>query len=75
MENSKIFELPRRNRQIGDLLLEAMIAGALNSDHAKDPDRPDDPGTLERFMAKIANDDPVRYMQMLISKLAIEHGL
>jgi hypothetical protein len=72
MEDSKNFELPRRNRPIGDLLLEAMIAGALNSNHAKNSDGPP---SLERFMASVANRDPVRFMQTLLSKLAIEHGL
>jgi hypothetical protein len=75
MEDAKIFELPkdrpRSNLSIGDLLQEALINGALASDHAKNPDG--GPPSLEFFCAAVANRDPLRYMQMLIKKLAVEH--
>jgi hypothetical protein len=50
-------------------LLEAFFAGAENSVHAKDPNRPGEKGTLARFMMHCCDKDPVSYMKMLINKL------
>jgi hypothetical protein len=36
-------------------LREALITGAVNSDYGKDPEHPDQPGSLERFMVTLAN--------------------
>ena len=44
----------------------AFLNGALASDHAKSNDG--SPPSLERFCASVANRDPLRYMQLLISK-------
>jgi hypothetical protein len=65
---AEIFKVPP---QIEDQLFKAFLDGARQSIHAKNPDGSD--GGLPRFLATVANRDPVRYMQALINKLAIEH--
>jgi hypothetical protein len=72
MEDAEFFELPndrpQKEQPFEDLLLEAFLNGALASDHAKSNDG--SPPSLERFCASVANRDPLRYMQLLISKFA-----
>jgi hypothetical protein len=53
-----------------DVLLEALINGARQSIHAKNPDGSD--GGLERFYAHVANKDPIKFMAILMSKFDVE---
>jgi 16S rRNA C967 or C1407 C5-methylase (RsmB/RsmF family) len=46
-------------------LKDAMLAGAENSIHAKDPNDPNAPGTVTQFMTNVANKYPDKYAQML----------
>jgi hypothetical protein len=51
-------------------LREALFFGAVNNKHAKNPDHPDEPGSIERVMTHCANEAPLQYIMLLNELIA-----
>lgn len=66
-------DVRRQNREANcDSIYEAMWFGLEHSIHSRDPNDPTAPGTLARFMAKVADENPLFFMRLLIDKFGTD---